>query len=187
MNNFKLLILFLVTQFLTGCISTAMIHDLNDDWATKNRLITTRLGEKNYDKVSKTEAMNAMVIAFQRLGVTVVNSDKNVGLIVGQAPAPSPLTKADMNIVISAEDANAKKFVPIMVWNFKDFESDYSVSFLETSNGVQVNVAGKLRFVGDRSAIVPVNQFPPKALEIGLAKIYDEFEKILFIQNRTLK
>jgi len=31
------------------------------------------------------------------------------------------------------------------------------------------------------------SEFPPKGLEIGYRKVWDEFEKIAFIQNKTLK
>ncbi len=75
-----------------------------------------------------------------------------------------------------------------MMWSvFGDFESDFNTMFLETNEGVQISINAKLRFVGNRSMVIPVSEFPPKALEIAYPKIWDEFEKIAFIQSKTLK
>ena len=170
---------------ITGCVNR--IPELNAVWSKENRKYERKLGVKFY-KLSKEEAMNAMAFAYQRLGLIVSNMQYKTGFMYATAAAPRPLTPEEMQIVIDKEDARARRYVPLMMWSvFGDFESDFNTIFLETDDGVQISISAKLRFVGNRNMIIPVSEFPPKALEIAYPKIWDEFEKIAFIQNKTLK
>lgn len=178
-------ILGILILSISGC--TNRIPELNAVWSKDNRKFEKKLGVKFY-KLSKVKAMNAMAFTYQRLGLVVSNMNDKTGFMYATASAPRPLTPEEMQIVIDKEDSRARSYVPLMMWSvFGDFESDFNTMFLETNEGVQISITAKLRFVGNRSMVIPVSEFPPKALEIAYPKIWDEFEKIAFIQNKTLK
>jgi len=188
MQRYKIIlninIIILLSIFITGC--TAQLTEINNIWGKENRQIERKLGVKHYS-ISKAKAMNAMSFAYQRLGFIVSNMDYKTGFMYATAKAPRPLSPKEARIMIDTEDERVKNHVSFFIWDFTDFDSDFNTMFLETENGIQISISGKLRFTGDRNTLVPVSEFPPKGLEIAYRKIWEEFEKTAFIQNKTLK
>ncbi|TSA53244.1 MAG: hypothetical protein D4R45_05855 [Planctomycetaceae bacterium] len=167
-------------------ISGCSIRNLDAAWAKDNKIISNKLGVRYY-KLPKDKAMSAMAVAFQRLDLIVENMDFKTGFLLATANAPKPLSDEEMQAVIDVEDSRARSHVLFFTWNFRDFKSKFNVTFLETDEGVQISLRGNLEFVGNRNQFIPVTEFPPKAVEIANIKIWDEFEKIAFIQGETLK
>ena len=99
---------------------------------------------------------------------------------------PKPINYEEFQTVIAAEDARAKSIAPGFIWNLRGFDSKFNIIFLEIPNGVQVSMRAKLNYTG-RTDFIPIQNFPPKATEIAIRKIWNEFEKIEFIQRATLK
>ncbi len=74
----------------------------------------------------------------------------------------------------------------MLIWRLTKFDSKFNAFFLDIPNDVQISLRAKLNYRG-ASDIIPVSNFPPKAVEIAIKKIWNEFEKVEFIQRATLK
>lgn len=168
---------------LSGCASG--LKNLDAEWETENQSIQNVLGVKTYD-ISKDKAMNAMLVAFQRLDLMVENSDFKTGVIIATANAPKPLTHAEFERVKAIEDSRARKHVLFFVWNLSDFKSKFNAVFLGSDDEVQISLRANLNFNGDRGSFVPITEFPPEGLKIAFTKIWNEFEKVAFIQDKTI-
>jgi hypothetical protein len=181
----KKILLILSTLWLFGCQSN--IASLDAVWEKENSEIFKSIGVREYTGLTKEQAVNAMVIAFQRLDLIVDSSDFRTGLLSGSATAPKPLTQEEFEIVKSVEDARARQHVMLLVWSLTGFESKFNVIFLDIPNGVQVSLRARLNYKAYRNDRIPISNFPPKATEIAIKKVWNEFEKVEFIQRATLK
>lgn len=171
---------------LTSC--TGGLKTLDAEWGKNNTELQNKLGIKTYDGLSKEKAMNAMTVTLQRLDLIVENADFKLGFMLATAQAPKPLSYDEFEVVKKTEDSRARSHSALFTWSgLRDFDSRFNISFLETGEGVQVSIRGKLEFKGSRNSFVPITEFPPKGLEIAYPKIWNEFEKIAFIQSKTLK
>lgn len=183
-------VLFMVTilaaSLLSGCV-TAGLKAIDANWGAQNQIILNKIGVRTYDNISKEKAMNAMLAAFQRLDLIVDNADFKLGFLKASANAPKPLTYEEFEKVKNIEDGGVKSRCPFFDWeNMRDFTSEFSVVFLETGNGVQISIRANLHFIGSRAMVIPITEFPSEGLKIGIPKIWNEFEKIAFIQEKTL-
>jgi hypothetical protein len=179
------IILIISALFLFGCQS--QIASLDSVWEKENSEIFKRIGVREYTGLTKEQAVNAMVIAFQRLDLIVDSSDFRTGLLAGSATAPKPLTHEEFEIVKTVEDARVRQHLILFVWSLTGFESKFNVIFLDVPNGVQVSLRARLNYKAYRNDRIPISNFPPKATEIAINKIWNEFEKVEFIQKATLK
>jgi hypothetical protein len=171
---------------LTSCVGG--LTNLDAEWGKDNVELQNKLGLKTYEGIAKEKAMNAMAVALQRLDLIVANADFTMGFMMATAQAPKPLNYDEFEFVKKSEISRARSHVPLFTWSaLRDFDSRFNISFLETGGGVQISLRAKLEFKGSRSSFVPITEFPPKALEIAYPKIWNEFEKIAFIQSKTLK
>jgi hypothetical protein len=184
MKQLYLLICIFIFVGISGCAGN--MKNLNAAWEHDNKQMLNKIGTKEYKNVSKEKAVNAMAIAFQKLDIVITSSDFRTGLLAGIATAPKPLSYEEFEVVKAIEDSRARTHVPMLIWDLTGFDSIFNVFILETDDGVQASVRAKLNFRGNKE-IVPVSEFPPKAMEIAINKIWDEFEKTLFIQGKTLK
>lgn len=170
---------------LCGC--STQIHNLNVEWEKDNKQLANKIGVRTYQGITKEKAINAMAIAFQRMDMVITSSDFRTGLLSGSATAPKPLSYEEFETVIAAEDQRARSYVPFFVWKLTGFDTTFNVFVLETGDGVQVAFRAKLNYRGNTTDFIPISEFPPKAVEIANRKVWSEFEKILFIQDKTLK
>lgn len=178
-------IIFVISAlFLFGCQSN--IVNLDAVWEKENRELFNKIGVREYTNLTKEQAVNAMVIAFQRLDIVIDSSDYRAGIMAGSATAPKPLTYEEFETVKTVEDSRARQYVPLLVWRLTGFDSKFNAVFLDIPNGVQVSLRAKLNYRGAND-IIPISNFPPKASEIAIRKIWNEFEKVEFIQRATLR
>ncbi len=180
----KKFLLIISTLLLFGCQSN--IVNLDAVWEKENRELFNKIGVREYTNLTKEQAVNAMVIAFQRLDIVIDSSDYRAGIMAGSATAPKPLTYEEFEAVKTVEDSRARQYVPLLVWRLTGFDSKFNAVFLDIPNGVQVSLRAKLNYRGAND-IIPISNFPPKASEIAIRKIWNEFEKVEFIQRATLK
>jgi len=184
MKNLTLLLAVLLFALtISGCASG--LKDLDAEWGTENQSIQNVLGVKTYE-LPKEKAMAAMLVAFQRLDMIVENSDFTTGVMTAIANAPKPLTHEEFERVKKVEDGRARSHVLFFVWNLRDFKSKFNAVFLSNDNEVQISLRANLSFNGDRKSFVPVTEFPPEGLKIAFPKIWNEFEKVAFIQEQTI-
>jgi hypothetical protein len=73
----KKFLLILSTLFLIGCQS--QIGSLDAVWEKDNRELFNKIGVREYTVLTKEQAFNSMVIAFQRLDIIIENSDIKTG------------------------------------------------------------------------------------------------------------
>ena len=180
----KKILLIFSTLWLFGCQSN--IVNLDAVWEKENRELFNKIGVRDYTNLTKEQAVNAMVIAFQRLDIVIDSSDYRAGIMAGSATAPKPLTYEEFETVKVVEDSRARQYVPLLVWRLTGFDSKFNAVFLDIPNGVQISLRAKLNYRGAND-IIPISNFPPKASEIAIRKIWNEFEKVEFIQKATLK
>ena len=180
----KKILLIIPILFLFGCQSN--IVNLDAVWEKENRELFNKIGVREYTNLTKEQAVNAMVIAFQRLDIVIDSSDYRAGIMAGSATAPKPLNYEEFESVKVVEDARARQYVPLLVWRLTGFDSKFNAVFLDIPNGVQISLRAKLNYRGGND-IIPVSNFPPKAAEIAIRKIWNEFEKVEFIQRATLR
>ena len=181
----RFLVLLVLALLVGGCASQIRTLDLM--WERENQQLYEKLGTRDYQGVSKEQAMNALAITFKRLDLIMSNSDYRAGTLTASAKAPKPLSYAEFKVVEEVEGPRSSSVVWFMTWGaFSSFDSILNAVVLETEGGVQVSVRGKLQFTGSTLEMIPVTQFPPKALEIGLRKLWDEYDKNIFVQKKTL-
>lgn len=182
-----ILTIFLSSLLLSGCVTQSQMQNLDAMWDKDNQELYKKLGTHDYQGVSKEQAMNAMAVTFQKLDLIITNSDFRTGTMTATAKAPKPLTHEEFKVVEEVEAPRSRSVAPMIGWNnLVYFESVFNTVVLETKGGVQVSIRGNLKFTGSTLQIIPVTQFPPKALEIGLRKIWDEYDKNIFVQKKTL-
>ena len=186
--NYRLLLFVLIcTLTFSGCVTRSQMQNLDAVWDADNLQIYKKLGTRDYQGVTKEQAIGAMAITFQNLSLITTSSDYRTGSITGTAKAPKPLNYEEFKVVEEVETSRTRSIAPFMGWNnLAYFESTFNAVILETKDGVQVSIRGNLKFTGNTFEIIPVTQFPPKALEIGLRKIWDEYDKNIFVQKKTL-
>ena len=185
------MIILISVFILTGCAAQLMkqVKTLESTWGKDNTQLQNKLGIKNFDGLPKEKAMNAMAVTFQRLELITENADYKTGIIIASAQSPRPLTYEELEIVEKAEDARARSIIPIgFSWDATNsYTNIFNATILETGEGVQISLRGRMEYRGNNPYVIPITEPPPKALEIIYAKFWDEFEKIVFIQNKTLK
>jgi hypothetical protein len=179
------IILIISALFLFGCQS--QITSLDAVWEKENRELFNKIGVREYTGLTKEQAVNAMVVAFQRLDIIIENSDFKTGTLTGSATAPKPLSYEEFESVKTAEDSRARQYVPLLIWKLTGFDTKINVIFLDIPNGVQISLRAKLNYRGNTTDFIPISNFPPKAAEIAIKKTWNEFEKVEFVQKATLK
>jgi hypothetical protein len=173
----KQILLILCVPFITaGC---ADMHGLNASWHEDNAALLKKVGSREYEGVTKREAVQAASLAFQKMGIVVTSADYATGLLAGISTAPNPLSYSEFQTVVDAEDERARRYVPLFfTWDLSGFDSIYNVFVFETAMGVRVSLGAKLSYRGNPNRI-PVSEFPPKAVEIALPKMWVAFEDVL--------
>ena len=182
----KLSTVIAATQVNTGSVSNGTADDqaaaalgkLDAAWGKENQGLQNAIGTKTYSSISKEKAMNAMLLAFQRLDLIIDSSDSKTGFIRASSNAPKPLTYDEFEGIKKIEDGRAKSYVPGFEWNLAGFKSEFSAVFIEMNGGVQISLRGTLHFVGDATKFIPLTEFPPEGIKVAFPKIWNEFEKI---------
>jgi len=190
--------MLLITAFsITGCISMQEVqHGLNvidDTWKKRNTSILKSVGTKVY-KITKKEAFNAMSMTLTDLGFIVESASYETGLLVLRGPSPAPLTKEEYLIITKGDELEAKEIISEAAgslvgssMSLGNFLSDVvlNVHMLERKKDLQIS----LRMIADSPAAPPGMKFgqqpPPSALKAGAAKIWDAFDRNIFINKKT--
>ena len=176
-----------LTVLLGGCVTQSQMQNLDAMWDKDNQQVFKKLGTRDFQGVTKEQAMSALAITFQNLDLITTSSDYRAGTMTALAKAPKPLTFDEFKIVEEVEAPRSRSLAPFIGWNnLVYFESVFNAVALETKGGVQISIRGNLKFTGSTLQIIPVTQFPPKGLEIALRKFWDEYDKNVFVQKKTL-
>lgn len=185
-TNLKILLLAIIF-LITGCASPEKFQLITKERAEENKLILARLGSKQIQGVSKEAAVKAMAIAFQKLDIVVENADFQTGLLVGKTKGVKPLSYEEFEMVKSIEKARMEKYLGFSAFGDPSrIELVYNAIVLETGEGVQISVRGRSDIKTSANEVTS-SEFPPKWLELSYLKIWNEFDKNIFVQAKTLK
>jgi hypothetical protein len=180
----------LFSIFLGGCVETinAGLRDLDAKWERENARILQQSGTRYY-KVSRDNAHRALLIALSNLGMIIEQQDSKMGFINAKANAPSPLSISEWTEVRRLEEprAQAESGMGKLIIITPDNREIIINSFvLERSSDVQVTIRFRVSIKNPVHGLYHGSQPPPSAVRIGIRKVFDEFERVEFIQKEIL-
>ncbi len=199
-NFYKIIVFSFLFVLCAGCegqMSQAQrgMNILDDTWKVANDNLNKTLGTREY-KISKKEAFNAMVITLTELGFIIENQDYETGFILAKGHAPAPLTNSEGEAVKEIEEPKMRALLAPEIGEFSanrfiiglnHFYNIINVHMLERSKDLQISLRSQYQFKGDIPVTASSQQGPPTALEHGIKKIWNTFEKTAFIQEGTFK
>ena len=175
--------------FLGGCAAQLqkMINDVDTNWAATNANLIQNIGTRYY-KMDKEKAQRAMLLALSNLGLIVEQQDSKTGFINARGNAPLPLTIPEWDRVAAIELPNARAIAGTSMIELtpKNREVIINSFILEREQDVQINLRMRIKFTGNTAGLIFGDQPPPEAVRIGARKIFDEFEKVGFVQQLVL-
>ncbi|MES9957091.1 MAG: hypothetical protein ABW086_08580 [Sedimenticola sp.] len=199
-RNLTLLIMaFLASSLISGCVNLPKLQQgldtVDDTWRETNNNFLRTYGTRTYE-ISMTDAFRAMIISFTELGFSIKNQDQRTGIILAEAPAPNPLTKAEWQAIKKVEEPKMQAIVtPIVgdgnaqlfILTDQNFKIVANAIFLERKNDLEISLRFNMEYTGSDNLIAYGQQPPPSAVETGIKKVWNTFEKTAFIQKKTLQ
>lgn len=191
---------FVLLLGLSGCVATEdfnrAMSNLDATWGDQNTRLEKTLGTRYY-KVTKVGAIRGMVIALSNLGMTIKNQDFKTGILLATSIGPTPLSPNEWKHMEAVEMPRAKKIIEPDLGIYSEFlqanpkysKVNVNVFFLERSKdrGLQISIRFALEYVGPGDPNYHYStQPPPLGAQIALKKVWNEFEKTLFVQKKVL-
>jgi len=184
----KKIILIFVVSLLAGCAAQLQkgMDTLESAWEKENTALISKLGTKYY-KLDPVKAQKAMLIAFTNLGMIIEQQDSNTGFIVAKANAPRPLSTEEWARIRETEEPKARKISGLyLTLNAQNSDVIINSFIIPRESDIQINLRFRTKYTGNTHGLIIGHQPPPEAVKLGTAKIWNEFEKVAFIQNKTL-
>jgi hypothetical protein len=190
MSFFGKIVCVAVLILVSGCTSYLqnIINKLDEGWAATNSKLAQELGTRYY-KMDKAKAQRAMLVALSNLGLLVEQESTTTGFINARGNAPLPLTQQEWARVVAIELPNARAITgsSLIELNAKNREVVINSFILERGNDLQINLRMRLKYTGTPPEGLAIgDQPPPEAMRIGIRKVFDEFEKVGFVQQIVL-
>jgi len=184
---------------LSGCVNMSdtqrAMDKIDETWGVTNGNLLKTSGTKEY-RVSKSDAFRAMYTALTELGFIVMNQDLETGIILAKAPIPTPLSKNEWNAVKEVEEPKMQAIVTPVVGSLlanmfvlvdTNFNVILNVILLEKQENLQISLRVQTEYTGSTVQMVYGHQPPPEELKYAINKIWDTFERVMFIQKGTFK
>jgi hypothetical protein len=185
----KTAVAVLFAIFLTGCgvqYYQTKMNSLDAHWRAENEPLIKSLGTRYY-KVSKQEAHAALLLTLTNLEMTIENQDLEAGYILARGRMPRPLTHAEMDRAWAIDGPRARQITGLPISLSGRSDVIINALLLPRKEDVQINISFRTEYKGNTQGVVISDQAPPEAVKIGYPKIWDEFERVLFVQDRVLK
>ena len=182
-------VLLALVVSLSGC-SMAYFQEkmdlLNSAYKAENEKIIATLGTKYY-KIEPEKAHSAMLLALGNLEGIVDNQDARTGFISFKARTPRPLSTEEFQAMAKIEEARARQItgLPVTMTAGKS-EIRGNVILISRKDDVQINIRFSLVYLQSMEGLVVGDQPPPEAVRLGLKKVWDEFEKVAFVQGKVV-
>ncbi|MEJ1384468.1 MAG: hypothetical protein RPV21_08845 [Candidatus Sedimenticola sp. (ex Thyasira tokunagai)] len=193
------LILLLMISGIPSCVNIPKIQEamdtIDDTWRVSNNDLARTYGTRTYG-ISKTDAFRAMIISLTELGFAIKNQDHRTGIILAEAPIPNPLTKAEWQAIKKVEEPQMQKIAAPIVGDStaqlfiladNHFTIVANAIFLERKNDLEISLRFNMEYTGSGNVVSYGQQPPPTAVESGIKKVWNTFEKTAFIQEKTLQ
>ena len=185
----NLFIVLLVSLGLAGCVTMQgaqkEMDKLGSVYSDENSKLTTSIGTRYY-KISKEKAQSAMLLALSNLEILVENQDQKSGFINGKSTIPKPLSQTEFDGAWEIEASRAKKITGFdLFWpGTIDFISNILIN--ERSDDVQINIRFRMKHSAVQEGWVVLTQIPPEVTRIAYRKLWNEFEKVAFVQEKVI-
>jgi len=186
MKNF---LLIFVTFFLSGCMSLehiqAQLNKLDVVYRSENEKLISAMGTKYY-KLDKEKAHSAMLLTFANLEMSIENQDVKSGYINARGTMPRPLGKEEFDRAWAIEKPRAKEITGLDLSMSGNSDVIINSFIVERGDDIQINIRFRTKYTGNTYGIVISDQAPPEAVKIAYPKIWNEFEKVAFIQRKVV-
>jgi hypothetical protein len=180
-----------VALALAGCISQETkrdaINEINVKFKAEYEAILAKNGTRAFD-ASPGQAFDAAIAALVKLGFVVQQESRALGYINAEAPAPTPLTRAEWDRTSALDLPKAREILRKYIGPLAEFFSFdpegvdivINVTILETNTGSEVSFTMRMREVAPPKAGLPRRDYPPpSALRLGLDKLWDALDREL--------
>jgi len=176
---------------LAGCVSQETRRDaINDINAAFKVEYESILKENGTHRVGSNSVATheAMIAALQQLGMVVTQQSRDLGFIAVEAPAPSPLTRAEWDRAAAADLPKAREILRRHIGSLADlfhFEPEgvdtvITATIIEERGGAQISLTMRMREVAPPTQGLPRRDYPPPtALRLGLDKIWARLDSEL--------
>jgi len=184
----KVFVIPFLFLFLTGCAAQLQdgISKLDAHWRAENKSLMAQLGTRYY-KLDKQKAQTAMLMALSNLELTIEQQDANSGFILAKGNAPRPLDAAEWKRVVDIETPTMHSIAgPFVTLTGDNYDVIVNSIMFERPSDIQVNLRFRVKFTGNTHGLIVGDQAPPEAIRIGIPKVWDEFEKIAFVQGKVI-
>jgi hypothetical protein len=180
---------FFLILTLMGCASIDQIQGkmnlLDSNWRIENEKLIQALGTKYY-KLPKEQAHSAMLLAFTNLEMSIENQDLKTGYINAVGRMPRPLTHVEFNKAWEIDKPKAYEITGLNIQMSGNSNVILTALIIERADDVQINLRFRTKYIGNTYGLIISDQAPPAAVKVGYPKIWDEFEKVAFIQGRVI-
>jgi hypothetical protein len=175
---------------VTACVSdksyNRAILKLEGNWKEVNDRTLESDGRRFY-KATKQQGFMAGQLTANRLGMVVEQQSFETGFMLVTAPAPTPLTMSEWELVQKADTKEMRSILQDELgvmgrWATLDpsgKEVLANVFVVEKGEGIEVSVGLRLRAKTRTSAKKKRLQPPPTAVRLGLSKFWTAYEKEL--------
>ncbi len=186
----RILIVVALMLAVTACVSdksyNRAILKLEGNWKEVNDRTLESDGRRFY-KATKQQGFMAGQLTANRLGMVVEQQSFETGFMLVTAPAPTPLTMSEWELVQKADTKEMRSILQDELgvmgrWATLDpsgKEVLANVFVVEKGEGIEVSVGLRLRAKTRTSAKKKRLQPPPTAVRLGLSKFWTAYEKEL--------
>jgi hypothetical protein len=98
------------------------------------------------------------------------------------------LTEEEWAEVKKVEEKNARKISSLIYLSAQGREIEGNVLTLRRGDGsVEINLGFRLIITNPHPLVIHGDSVPPLAVSIAIDKIWEEFERVAFVQSKTLR
>ena len=185
----KLILMIIFTFSISGCVSLdqvqSQLNKLDVVYRLENEKLIASLGTRYY-KLDKEQAQSAMLLALANLEMSIESQDSKTGFINARGTMPRPLSKDEFDRAWAIEKPRAKEISGLDLSMSGQSDVIINTFIIQRDHDLQINIRFRTKYTGNTYGLVISDQAPPEAVKIGYPKIWNEFEKVAFVQGRVV-
>lgn len=185
----KLLTMVLLAFSLSGCVNLEQIqgqlNKLDVVYRTENEKLIASMGTRYY-KLDKEQAQSAMLLALANLEMSIESQDSKTGFINARGTMPRPLSKEELDRAWAIEKPRAKEISGLDLSMSGQSDVIINTFIIQREDDLQITIRFRTKFTGNTYGLAISDQAPPEAVKIGYPKIWNEFERVAFVQGRVV-
>ena len=191
----KQLLIGALLCLLGGCVSIQEINRTNfaleAEWSKQLDRLAENYAIRTY-AVPKRVATKAMKRAFQEIGLVIIKTDSDKGIVTGWSIGPRPLSNKEWEEVEKHDTQLMKEIItreigPAMAMMFRlapeHYKLVFAAAFAEVKRGTGVTFTAKMIRMNPIPGTYWPESPPPTAARLGLIKIWTAFEKELVAEG----